>query len=162
MINFIDGIFEKNIKKINDNLTEYVKSFTQYQLFNDNNKNVHENVYHVLIQQLFNFFYIKDLTTEENSGYGRYDFGFPNKNDINENEYILIEIKAYNPKSEKGKNIINKNNYKKTNEKKKITEEEKIKNKLQSECEDAIAQIEEKDYAKKARDNGYQSFIKYG
>jgi len=52
-------VFLKKIsKKINDNLAEYVKSFTPYQLFEDNNKNVYENVYHVLIQQLFNFFFL--------------------------------------------------------------------------------------------------------
>ena len=92
--NFINGILEKDVEKINENLSEYLKCFSPYQLFIK--FGVKENVYLVLLMQIFIFFNVTDLTTEENSGNGRYDFGFPNGNNKHEKEYILIEVKAYN------------------------------------------------------------------
>eukprot|EP00833_Pecoramyces_ruminatium_P011677 jgi/Orpsp1_1/1185709/evm.model.c7180000094910.1 len=72
---FINGINEKDIEEINKNLTEYIKVFSPYHLFVK--YGVKENVYQVLIIQMFIYFDIKGLKTEENSGNGRYDFGFP-------------------------------------------------------------------------------------
>ncbi|OUM63732.1 hypothetical protein PIROE2DRAFT_9670 [Piromyces sp. E2] len=110
--NFIKGIFEKDVEKINKNLTEYLKIFSPYQIYTTSGLN--ENVYQVLLMQMFAFFEIKDLTAEENSGYGRYDFGFPNKPVLGKDkkEYILIEVKAYRMNN----TINNKNNNDNNNE----------------------------------------------
>jgi len=73
------------------------------------------------MMQMFLFYKIADLTTEENSGYGRYDFGFPNGNNKSGREYILIEIKSYNPNEKINKeenNIKNKKNKIKRNKNK--------------------------------------------
>ncbi|OUM59906.1 hypothetical protein PIROE2DRAFT_14429 [Piromyces sp. E2] len=139
---FIEGIFEKDIKKINENLNNYLMIFSSYHLFEHSNS--YENVYQVLLMQLFILWKVRGLTAEEDSGLGRYDFGFPNKN--KNNEYILIEIKVY--KTDK-----------KENDKK---NKDEIENYLHKECINAIKQIEEKKYESKPKMNGYNSFIKYG
>ena len=95
---------------------------------------------------MFLFFDIEDLTSEENSGHGRYDFGFPNINSKEEKGYVLIEVKAYKPYNKNVKPIS----------------EQKIKSILHKECIDALNQIETKDYSSKYRFYGYTSFIKYG
>ena len=127
----------KKINKINKNLNAYLKKFSSYHLFYKNG--IQENCYQVLLMQLFIFWKVKGLTAEENSGDGRYDFGFPNKNEKNKNEYILIEVKVINKKKQ-----------------------EKNKIDLHKECENAIKQIEDKNYAQKHKDNGYNNILKYG
>lgn len=65
---------------------------------------IQENYYQVLLMQLFIFFWkIKGLSAEENSGDGRYDFGFPNKNEKNKKEYILIKVKVVSKKKTRKK-----------------------------------------------------------
>ncbi|OUM57883.1 hypothetical protein PIROE2DRAFT_16996, partial [Piromyces sp. E2] len=130
---FIEGIFEKDIKKINDNLNNYLMIFSSYHLFE--HSNTYENVYQVLLMQLFILWKVRGLTAEEDSGLGRYDFGFPNKK--KNNEYILIEIKVY--KTDK-----------KENDKK---NKDEIENYLHKECINAIKQIEEKKYESKPKMN---------
>jgi len=140
---FVEGIFEKDINKINENLSEYLLIFSSYHLFQHSN-NTYENVYQVLLIQLFVIWKIKGLTAEEDSGYGRYDIGFPNKS--KKEEYILIEIKVY----------------KEDKMKKKTLSDDEIENYLHKECVNAIEQIEKKKYESKHRVNNYNSFIKYG
>ncbi|ORX58650.1 hypothetical protein BCR36DRAFT_366871 [Piromyces finnis] len=96
------------------------------------------------------------LTTEEKSGYGRYDFGFPIKNYFNnkEKEYILIEVKIFKKNIKYDEEI----NYKEEGKE----DHNYIKNYLLKECKDNIKQIENKNYEEKYRANGYNSFIKYG
>ncbi|ORX57285.1 hypothetical protein BCR36DRAFT_279352 [Piromyces finnis] len=80
---FIRGLIEYDVEKVYKNLNEYLKKLTIYYL---NHMHMHgefkiyENVYQILLMQIFLFFKINGLTTEENSGYGRYDFGFPIRN----------------------------------------------------------------------------------
>ncbi|OUM57896.1 hypothetical protein PIROE2DRAFT_16976 [Piromyces sp. E2] len=119
--NFIEGIFEKDIEKINENLTEYLKIFSPYHIYISSGLN--ENIYQVLLMQMFTFFNIENMKSEESSGYGRYDFGFPNTNKVEEDEYILIEVKAYRKKNKKN----DEKNDKKNNIKIK-TKKGKIKN----------------------------------
>ncbi|OUM59922.1 hypothetical protein PIROE2DRAFT_14445 [Piromyces sp. E2] len=133
---FIEGLYDKNIDKINKNLNDYLKKFSSYHLFCKNG--VQDNCYQVLLMQLFIFWKIEGLTAEENSGNGRYDFGFPNKNEKNIKEYILIEVKVLKKKGKKSN--IN----------------------FDKECENAIKQIEDKNYAQRHIDNGYNSILKYG
>ncbi|KAL6588903.1 DUF1703-domain-containing protein [Neocallimastix sp. 'constans'] len=131
--NFINGLFNKDIDTINSNLNDYLTCLSQYHLFA--NEKDYENVYQVLLMQMFIFCKIYGLTAEKNSGLGRYDFGFPNRN--KKKEYILIEVKTC--KSENcNDNLLNK------------------------ECENAINQIIEKKYKMKHEKNGYSSFIIYG
>jgi hypothetical protein len=85
--------------------------------------------------QIFIFCKIYGLSAEENSGSGRYDFGFPNRN--KKKEYILIEVKTC-----KSENCDD--------------------NLLHKECENAINQIIEKKYKMKHEKNGYSTFINYG
>ncbi|ORY01208.1 DUF1703-domain-containing protein [Neocallimastix californiae] len=131
--NFINGLFNKDIDTINSNLNDYLTCLSQYHLFA--NEKDYENVYQVLLMQIFIFCKIYGLSAEENSGSGRYDFGFPNRN--KEKEYILIEVKTC-----KSENCDD--------------------NLLHKECENAINQIIEKKYKMKHEKNGYSSFIIYG
>jgi len=138
--NFITGIYGKNIKTINENLNKYLLQFSPYHLCVQ--KNTKKDVYQVLLMQIFIFMKVKNLTTEENSRYGRYDIGFPSIKE--KKEYILIEIKTY------------KNKY---ND---LKDKDKIQNYLHKECVDAINQIEGKKYEQKYKDKGYTGFVKYG
>jgi hypothetical protein len=131
--NFINGLFNKDIDTINSNLNDYLTCLSQYHLFA--NEKDYENVYQVLLMQIFIFCKIYGLSAEENSGSGRYDFGFPNRN--KEKEYILIEVKTC-----KSENCDD--------------------NLLHKECENAINQIIEKKYKMKHEKNGYSTFINYG
>jgi len=153
----IEGIFEKDINKINNNLNNYLMIFSSYHLFK--HANTYENIYQVLLMQLFIFWKVRGLTAEEDSGLGRYDIGFPNKK--KENEYILIEVKVY--KADKESNDEEEDNkkikYKKNKNKKNM---DKIENYLHKECINALKQIEEKKFASKHKINNYNSFIKYG
>ncbi|KAG4094845.1 DUF1703-domain-containing protein [Neocallimastix lanati (nom. inval.)] len=138
---FINGLFNKNIEAINSNLNNYLKCFSEYHLFA--RKNEYENVYQVLLMQMFLFYKVYGLTAEESSGSGRYDFGFPNKKKKNENEkeYILIEVKSCKSKKD---------------------QTEPDHNQLHKECENAIKQIINKNYKMKHENNGYKTFINYG
>ncbi|KAG4093508.1 hypothetical protein H8356DRAFT_1311831 [Neocallimastix lanati (nom. inval.)] len=138
---FINGLFNKDIEAINSNLNNYLKCFSEYHLFA--HKNEYENVYQVLLMQMFLFYKVYGLTAEESSGSGRYDFGFPNKKKKNEKEkeYILIEIKSC-------KSIKD--------------QKEPDHNQLHKECENAIKQIINKNYKMKHENNGYKTFINYG
>jgi len=135
MENFINGIFAKNINIINENIKSYLLKFSSYHLFTK--ANTYENCYQVLLMQMFIFLKVEGLTAEENSGKGRYDFGFPNK--YNKKEYIIIEVKVPNKNKTKNNKID-----------------------LDKECKNAIKQIEDKKYAQKHIDNGYTKILKYG
>ncbi|OUM56825.1 hypothetical protein PIROE2DRAFT_18404, partial [Piromyces sp. E2] len=63
---FIEGIFEKDIKKINDNLNNYLMIFSSYHVFE--HSDTYENVYQVLLMQLFILWKVRGLTAEEDSG----------------------------------------------------------------------------------------------
>ncbi|ORX49597.1 hypothetical protein BCR36DRAFT_370622 [Piromyces finnis] len=160
ILNKIDMCNKKYVKIPNEvsviyeNLNEYLSKFSAYHLYVKSK--MYENAYQVLLMQIFLFFKIRGLTAEENSGYGRYDFGFPNTNNCDKEvkEYILIEIKAFN-KNTKPDEEINKEMEENQNQ-------NNIKNRLLNECEDAINQIEEKEYEKKYRAKGYNSIVKYG
>lgn len=89
-----------------------------------------ENYYQVLLIQMFIFWKIDGVTAGENSGKGRYNFGFPNK--YKNKIYILIEVKFSNTEYS-----------------------------LHEDCNDAIEQIEKKEYEDKHREN-YSSILKYG
>jgi len=130
----IKAIYEYNIYDINEKLNNHLLKFSSHHLFKRDNE-IHENAYQVLLMQIFIIFKIDGLTAEKDSGLGRYDFGFPNKNKKMEKEYILIEVKVC--KSDKKINLNN-------------------------ECKNAIEQIENKKYDEEHRNNGYNSIIKYG
>ncbi|ORX42632.1 hypothetical protein BCR36DRAFT_463063 [Piromyces finnis] len=106
--------------------------------------------------QIFLFLKIKSLIPEEDSGYGRYNFGFFIKDYFNnkEKEYILIEVKIFKKNAEFHEEI----NY----EEEEKEDHDYINSCLLKKCEDAINQIENKNYEEKYRTNGYNSFIKYG
>jgi len=131
--NFINGLFNKDIDTINSNLNDYLTCLSQYHLFA--NEKDYENVYQVLLMQIFIFCKIYGLNAEKNNGSGRYDFGFPNRN--KKKEYILIEVKTC-----KSENCDD--------------------NLLHKECENAKNRIIEKKYKMKNEKNGYSSFIIYG
>jgi len=159
---FVEGIFEKDIDKINKNLSDYLMIFSTYYLFK--HSNTYKNVYQVLLMQLFIFWKVGGLTAEEDSGLGRYDIGFPNKTKKNEN--ILIEVKVYKAAKENYEEEENDKKIKyKKNKNEKIMDAknmDEIENYLHKECIDAIKQIEEKKYELKHIINNYNSFIKYG
>ncbi|OUM59917.1 hypothetical protein PIROE2DRAFT_14440 [Piromyces sp. E2] len=79
------------LSKENNNLNNYLMIFSSYHVFE--HSDTYENVYQVLLMQLFILWKVRGLTAEEDSGLGRYDFGFPNEK--KNNEYILIEVKVY-------------------------------------------------------------------
>ncbi|OUM58867.1 hypothetical protein PIROE2DRAFT_15767 [Piromyces sp. E2] len=151
--NFNEGIVEKDINKINNNLKDYLMIFCSYHLFK--NYSTYENIYKILLMQLFIFWKTNGLIVEEDSGLGRYDIGFPNRKKYD--EYILIEFKVY-------KTDIKENNIKKKKKNNKNDEKNKdeIENYLHKECNNAIKQIEEKKYESKPKMNLYNNFIKYG
>ncbi|OUM63126.1 hypothetical protein PIROE2DRAFT_10383, partial [Piromyces sp. E2] len=86
----IDAIYNYNVDEINKILNDYLLIFKPYHLFSK--KKIHENVYQAILMQMFSLWKIKGLTAENDSGRGRYDFGFPHK--LKENEYILIEVRS--------------------------------------------------------------------
>jgi len=131
--NFINSIFSHNIDKIDFNLKTYLLNLSSYHLYEK--ENVYENIYQVLLMQIFIFLKEYGLTGEENSRKDQYDFGFPNK--YKKDEYILIEVKF--SKSKNGSNEV-----------------------LKKECKNAINQIEKQKYETKHKRNGYTTFIKYG
>jgi len=128
---------------MNKNLTYYLKIFTQYNLFVSDY--IAENNYQVFITQMFLLYNVRSLTTKEISGYGRYDFGFPNPINPYKKEYILINVKVYNKK-----------------ENKKVIAGKQIENNLKKKCLKAINKIEINECTSRPRNNGYRSFIKYG
>ena len=73
---FIEGIYNKNLEVIYKNLNQYLKYFSAYHLFVTNSS--HENVYQVLLAQIFLIYGIEVYSAETESGEGKYDFGFPN------------------------------------------------------------------------------------
>ncbi|KAG4081750.1 hypothetical protein H8356DRAFT_1756550, partial [Neocallimastix lanati (nom. inval.)] len=75
---------------------------------------------------------VKDLASEQESGHGIIDIGFPNEKV--KDEYIIIEIKV--PKSDD-------------------------KNSLSEACKIAINQIDKKKYDEKFKFNDFTSIIKY-
>jgi len=103
MSSFIEGLYNKKIYKINKNLNDYFKKFSSYHLFCRND--IQKKFYQILLMQLFIFWKIEGLIAEENSRDDIYDFGFPNKNEKNKKEYILIEVKVFNRKEEEENNI---------------------------------------------------------
>ncbi|ORX59180.1 hypothetical protein BCR36DRAFT_394700 [Piromyces finnis] len=155
--NFIRGLIGYDVENVYKNINEYLKKLTIYYLNHMHGEfKIYENVYQILLMHIFLFFKCNDLTTEENSGYGRYDFGFPIKNCYNnrEKEYVLIEVRIFK-KNTKCNEEIN-------NEEEEKEDHNYIKTCLLKECEDAIKQIENKNYEEKYRANGYNSFTKYG
>jgi len=151
----VEGIFEKDINKINNNLNNYLMIFSSYHLFK--HANTYENIYQVLLMQLFIFWKVRGLIAKEDNGLGRYDIGFPNRK--KENEYILIEVKIYKTDKE---SYDEEEDNKKIKYKKNKKNVDIIENYLHKECIDTIKQIEGKKYASKHIINNYNSFKKYG
>ena len=153
MTKFVEGIFEKNIIKINDNLNDYLVIFGSFNILKHSDTG--ENTYQVLIKQLFTFYNINNFfNIDEDSFFGRYDISFPNK--YKKNEYILIEVKVYRTDEDK-----NDENNKDEKKKDKMNDNE-IEKCLHKECVYAIKQIDNNINESKDEKYKHSSFIKYG
>jgi hypothetical protein len=145
---FVEGLYEKDLQSINKNLSEYLLIFSSHHLYvkkisknstESMETSPNENVYQVLLMQMFLFNKVKDLYAEKDSGLGRIDFGFPNCK--NKDEFIIIEVKVYSREDDKKiKKNVN----------------------LSKLCKEAINQIDTKKYITDFKFKGYKKFIEYG
>ncbi|KAL6613027.1 hypothetical protein U3516DRAFT_798178 [Neocallimastix sp. 'constans'] len=86
--NLLNKYKGNNIDTINSNLNDYLTCLSQYHLFA--NEKEYENVYQVLLMQIFIFCKIYGLNAEKNSGLDRYDFECENAiNQIVEKKYKM-------------------------------------------------------------------------
>jgi len=144
--NFINGIYQKDLKAINESLNKYLLEFSSHHLFVWKERNSKastqikkstelteysppENVYQVFLMQLFTI--LKNVLVKKESRYDINNLAFSSK--FYSSNLYIIEVKV-SSKDEK--------------------------NSLSKACKEAINQIEERKYESKFK--YYEGFIKYG
>ncbi|KAG4081626.1 hypothetical protein H8356DRAFT_1438614 [Neocallimastix lanati (nom. inval.)] len=144
--NFINGIYQKDLKAINESLNKYLLEFSSHHLFVWKERNSKastqikkstelteysppENVYQVFLMQLFTI--LKNVLVKKESRYDINNLAFSSK--FYSSNLYIIEVKVSSKDD---------------------------KNSLSKACKEAINQIEERKYESKFK--YYEGFIKYG